>query len=486
MTTVTVLCCVALYMCSLPCLAYLQGKSYHITEYFTVLKSRYFLLIVLLQFAFAVLFALNRLWAGVICVCVTLPLGIVFAVKIAKSNKPMKFTFRMILTSAALCCVITAVCLVFPVGVALLPFAVAFSHIVLLPLESAIGRYYISKARKKLHASNVVTIAVTGSFGKTSVKQILSQLLNCNATPSSYNTPLGIARYINGNAIDSRYIVLEFGARRRGDISKLCRLFPPDVGVITGVTDQHLETFKSLDNIVYEKGCLIDSLTESSFCVIGSVQNTESYRTRGKCRKVYVGTDGLSFDIVKVENNEMHFVVHGDNDVDFQCPLLGVANVQNIVCALEVCRQLGYDISQFKDSVKGLLQIDHRMQLINTPHFDIIDDSYNANINGVASCCTTLDMLRGAKVAISQGIVEGGSQQRQLNVQCGRLLGASCRLVVVVGVNSNSIAEGVALAGGNVVFADSTADAVKTVNALDYKVDYLLFQNDIPEDCTKI
>lgn len=486
MTAVTVLCCVTFYLCSLPCLAYLQGKSYHITEYFTVLKSRYFLLLVLLQFAFAVLFLLSELWAGICCACVTLPLGVLLAVKIAKSNKPMKFTSRMVRTSVALCCVITAMCFVFSVGVVLLPFAVALSHIILLPVESAIGRYYISKARRKLHASNVVTIAVTGSFGKTSVKQILSQLLDCNATPSSYNTPLGIARYINENAIDSPYIVLEFGARRRGDISKLCRLFPPDVGVITGVTTQHLETFKNIDNIVYEKGCLIDSLKENSFCIIGSTQNTESYRTRGKCRRVYVGTDGLSFDIIKVENNKMHFVMHGDNDVYFESPLLGVANVKNIVCALEVCRQLGYDIKQFTEKVSELKQIPHRMQLINTPHFAIIDDSYNANINGVESCSETLDMLKGTKVAISQGIVEGGKQQRQLNVRCGRLLGASCRLVVVIGVNSDSIAEGVALAGGNVVFADSTADAVKKVNALDYKVDYLLFQNDIPQDCTKI
>ena len=139
-------------------------------------------------------------------------------------------------------------------GAVLLPFLLVLCHFVILPIEKIIMRYYISKAKKKLKMMPCRKIAITGSFGKTSTKNILLEILSekyrtC-ATPKSYNTPMGVCKTILNklSPLDDFFIV-EMGARHKGDIAFLCNLIGADYGILTPVGKCHIETFKTLNNV---------------------------------------------------------------------------------------------------------------------------------------------------------------------------------------------------------------------------------------------
>ena len=157
---------------------------------------------------------------------------------------------------------IISICLIlllhiFPLGPIIsligLPLVVVGANIMNL-YDKIKNNNYIHKAVEKLKLSKTKVIAITGSNGKTSVKNILYSLLSkkyhTQMTPKSYNTELGIAMFINNNlSTDCEYLILEYGARRKNDIKKLCSLFGADFGIITCVNPQHLETFKTINQV---------------------------------------------------------------------------------------------------------------------------------------------------------------------------------------------------------------------------------------------
>ncbi|MDE6373731.1 MAG: hypothetical protein K2L72_04445, partial [Clostridia bacterium] len=157
---------------------------------------------------------------------------------------------------------------VFPL--CLLPL-IWLANAITLAWEAPINRSFVKKARAKLAGSNVIVVGITGSYGKTSAKNILAAMLQKKykvlATPSSFNTPLGIAKTVNGsdlNGID--VFVAEMGARHVGDIAELCALCKPHYSLITGICPQHLESFKTLENVVATKGEIISGTQK--LCVI--------------------------------------------------------------------------------------------------------------------------------------------------------------------------------------------------------------------------
>ena len=132
------------------------------------------------------------------------------------------------------------------------------------------NKKFIKSAQKKLRDIHPKIIAITGSNGKTSVKNILFEMiknLNAQVCPKSYNTPLGIAKFINEELkFDCKFLILEYGARKKGDIKKMCRLFGADFGIVTSVAPQHLQTFKTIENVYKTKKELPDFLGDK-LCV---------------------------------------------------------------------------------------------------------------------------------------------------------------------------------------------------------------------------
>ena len=135
-----------------------------------------------------------------------------------------------------------------------LPFWAIVPFLIMMPIEKQIRQNFVNKAKNKLKKCSCKTIAITGSFGKTSTKEILYQILSeefdvC-ASPKSFNTPMGICKTILENLKETDdFLIVEFGARRKGDIEQLCKLVGVDFGIITPLGNCHLETFGSLENL---------------------------------------------------------------------------------------------------------------------------------------------------------------------------------------------------------------------------------------------
>lgn len=409
---------------------------------------------------------------------------------IKKRKVRVAFTKRMIRTVTVT--VITQFVLVLVIGMgycmALLFATVLLSWIALLPVECIISNYYISKARQKISSAKIPIIGITGSYGKTSTKQMLSCFLDDSIAPKgSCNTPLGIAKFINKADLSrAKYIILEYGARQKWDIKRLCRLFPPQYGILTGIGNQHLSTFGSFNDIVFCKQQLPLCINMHGLCVLNSATNAIKYGKVGRCKKIN-SYSNIQIKCVEVDVKGSVFeVTYLQKNALIRLPLIASHTKDTLAMVLQLCFALGQTFEQTIDNAKKVCGVEHRMQLVPCGTFYIIDDSYNACIEGVQSCVNTLKHFNCTKVVITQGIVECGKQKRQQNIKCGQLLAGAVNVAITLGKNSKLLEQGLCQAGcSSILHAKSLTQAVQI--ARQYVGNGLLiFQNDLPDSVNVI
>lgn len=473
-------CAVALEACSLEAFRVLQSTGYKPQRGFAkIFLTPYFLVLILLEiFSFLWAFFFNIPW--LICGVYTLAaIPLVFV----KRKTPLKFTKRMLRMLSVNLVLLCVGCFFFlHFWALLLPALALLSWALCLPIDFVINKKYLKAAQKKLSKSAVEVIAITGSYGKTSTKDMLATLLTGSiASSGSCNTPLGIARFVNETDLRSKkYLILEFGARKRGDIAELCALYKPKYGIVTGVCEQHLSTFKTLGNIYEAKGELVTSLPEDGFCVLGD-ESAAAYSSVGRCSKIIKKAVRIS-ELATTPKGIAFTVSRGRQRICAKLPQISSFTANTFAVCATMCLKLGQSLEQTVDNSKFVKQTPHRMEITHNGKFYIIDDSYNANIKGVKACCEVLEKLEGKKIAISQGIVECGADKAQLNFQCGKLLGDVCEVVVVVGKNSANLKKGLSESKcGIVIEAKNLQKAVKAAEPYLSRDCFLLFQNDLPD-----
>lgn len=482
-TVFSFLCATSLAAASAECFRALQATGYRPQRgYFKVCLSRYYLLLAAVQVA-AVLVDVFVDFAY--CVNAALFAVTALGLTLVKRKSPLKITTRLARMWAVQCVLLCALCVFVNAAywVWLLPFIAAASWAICLPIDVAVNRRYIKLAQKKLFNSCVKVVAITGSYGKTSVKDMLSALLNDSLAPSgSCNTPLGIAAFINKTNLDNvRYLVLEFGARKRGDIALLCKLYKPNFGIVTGVCAQHLSTFKNIDNIVATKRELVECLPQDGFCVLNQSDGTAvQFENSGVCAK-YMSRFGLTATAKKVDTNGTLLSVScGEFTRQATLPQISDYVVDTFCMCSQMCLRLGQDFETTWANVGKIKPTPHRLQFIQGANIYILDDSYNGSVAGVESCCKTLAKFRCPKAVVTQGLVECGKSRREMNVYCGTLLGKVCDVAVVLGKNANYLAEGLRTTSCRVLFASSLNEAVRLATPFAYG-GILLFQNDLPD-----
>jgi UDP-N-acetylmuramoyl-tripeptide--D-alanyl-D-alanine ligase len=202
-------------------------------------------------------------------------------------------------------------------------FALAFCSVLILlianlvcqPIEQRIAKNFLKKAKRKLKLINPTVIAITGSYGKTSLKNILAQILSTQysvcASPKSFNTPMGLARCINENLKnDDRIFIAEAGARYKGDIGEICNFLSPKIAIITAIGNQHLSTFKSLKTLQKEKFSIISDSVESAFINADAVKDV-SYMPKGKNITITGKNEMVNYSEIRIENGVQKFIIHG-------------------------------------------------------------------------------------------------------------------------------------------------------------------------------
>ena len=379
------------------------------------------------------------------------------------------------------------------------PLMMLLANAVNSPLEKAINQWYINDAKRILAARpDLVVIGVTGSYGKTSTKHFLTKLLsakyNVLMTPESYNTTLGVVKTIRTLLKPTHQIfICEMGARNTGHIKEICDLVKPRHGVITSIGPQHLETFKTQENIINTKFELAEALPDDGVAFLN--YDNEFIRGRGYTRrKITYGSMCTDCDYqareTRVSSRGSSFstqLAAGESRV-FETRLIGAPNVENLIGSIAVADYLGVPADDLAISIRRLESVPHRMQLINRGGTIIIDDAFNSNQNGARAALEALARFDGYKILATPGMVELGPAQDQYNYEFGVQAAGVCDFVILAGARqTKSIWEGLKSAGypeERIFVAESLKLIFEKIAALDSggRQKVVLLENDLPDN----
>lgn len=447
--------------------------------------------------------------------CVLGAVWFYFAHREKNARTPLKVTKRCIRFLVSLISVSAAVCFgLCAVGrhisyngvrltLALMPTAYLLSPpifiaaaVVVAPIEQAVARIYIEGCKKALDAkTDLIKIGVTGSYGKTGVKNILAAMLAKKyvvyATPKSYNTPQGICIAVSEMPEDVQVFVSEMGARRKGDISRLCEIVKPECAVITGIAAQHLATFGTLQNIMDTKAELTNFVSERGG---KSYFNTDNdycklmYRdARGKKYRTGVGGEcfyrGFGMD---AEGSSFSLCFGNGECVDCRTKLLGEHNASNVALAAAVAFGYGVSPREIADAVTSLKPVPHRLELVeNQSGITIIDDGYNSNEEGARAALAVLSSFKGRRIVACQGLAEMGDRERDANFALGTEIAKSAEIAVLIGPYADDMREGalsVGMRDSEIFVEKNLPEAQELFAKILRRGDVLLIENDL-SDC---
>ncbi len=422
---------------------------------------------------------------------------------------------RILLTMLLLAAIPTVICLfvcqaqgaslIFVVDIILAAFCFSQSFALvanwlLKPVEANINRKYYQDAERILRGMpDLKIIGVTGSYGKTSTKhylnRILSEKYDVMMTPGSFNTTMGVIRTVREYLKPyNEVFIVEMGAKQPGDIKEICDLVHPEIGIVTAVGEQHLESFKTIENVQRTKFELIDSLPTDGLAVVNNdfpfvanrkVDNVKCIRYAvSECGPAeYIAEDirysahGTSFTVVTPTGEKFGFSTH----------LVGECNVSNLLAAIIVALRLEVPIEKIRYAVNDIQQVEHRLNMKRTPGgVTIIDDAFNSNPTGSKMALDVLKMMTGGRrIIVTPGMIELGERQEELNAKFGEYIAGAADIAIIVGhYNREAIISGIKS-------TDTTSLDVHAVNSFSEAQqllattlkpgDTILYENDLPD-----
>lgn len=281
---------------------------------------------------------------------------------------------------------------------------------------------YKKQAKNRLDENkNLQIILITASYGKTSIKNFLFALLkddfNVHKTPRSVNTLVGIIKDINENISQKTQIyIAEAGARQSGDIAEISTFLNPQIVVVGEIGAQHIEYFKTLENIRATKLEALQTNRLKMAFLHSSTQKNESENIKiydKNLSDIVATLDGLNFTLDKTP---------------YFSPLLGKFNAFNLACCIEVAKFLGVDDDRIKSRLLGLENVEHRLVKMQANGKIIIDDSFNGNFAGMSQSYELVGQYRGRKVLVTPGIVEASVE---LNERLSRVIDEIFDVIII-------------------------------------------------------
>lgn len=379
---------------------------------------------------------------------------------------------------------------------ALVPYTVLLAYYINNPLEKRKNKKYVKKAESALdERKDLIKIAITGSYGKTSVKEILKAFLSMKyevlATPESYNTPLGIAKTVKNLDDNDKIFIAEEGARRAGDIKELTTIVKPNIAVITGVTAQHLETFKSIKAIENAKYELIENMPDGGKAYFSSdCEATVKMYEKCPYSKVLAGVGNkvrggvyVSGSVSDLTGSKFTLFINGKS-AQIETKLLGAHNVANIALAAAVAVDLGVSLNEIKQAAASLKPVRHRLERIDGENgVIVIDDGYNSNPEGFNRAMELLNTYSGKKYVVTPGFAELGFTENEYNFKAGEVMAGVADKVILVGRGGAlHVKEGLLYRGypsENIVMVKDLDEAKLSLSEFLRRGDAVLFENDL-------
>ena len=287
----------------------------------------------------------------------------------------------------------------------------------------------------------LIVIGVAGSYGKTTMKEVLKQILDIRykvlATPESVNTPVGISRWILKYADEStQIIIVEMGEHYGGDIKEICEITKPDIAVVTGINESHLERMKKIGTVVATVFEIVSNSKQGATVVLNADDQRVMENYKG-----FVWPDHRVHEF-RIKNLELR-IFDAEKLVwkakspelgEIEINLLGEYALGDVDAAILIGRKLGMSGEEIKKGIAGIKPVEHRLQpMPSAAGVLVIDDSYNGNPEGVKEAIKVLSRFTNRrKVYITPGLVEMGKSSAEIHREIGRQLAGVADVVILI------------------------------------------------------
>ena len=366
-------------------------------------------------------------------------------------------------------CTLKEACLTYGV---FMPLAIAYIGSFII--EKYLFMAYKKQAKQKLKSmSDLQIVCITGSYGKTSIKnfvaEILSKKFTVYATPRSVNTIGGIVGDVN-NSLDpnTQIYVAEAGARESGDIYEITTFLEPQTVVVGKVGQAHIEYFKTLKNIISAKLEIMQSPRLQRAFIHNSVTDEPHEKVTffgNEIKNINATLDGTDFELML------------DNEIlSFHTDILGNFQAINIAVAIKIAKSFGMSNEEIIKAVKKLKPVEHRLQKITAGGKIILDDGYNGNIDGMLEGIRLCSTHKGTKVIVTPGLIESSEE---LNLKLIDAINEVFDIVIVTGALNAEVFNKNLKVKNKIMLKDKSA--IQSVLANQTKAgDIILFANDAP------
>ena len=293
----------------------------------------------------------------------------------------------------------------------------------------------------------IPVVAVTGSVGKTSTRNmiatVLSEKYRVLQTEKNFNNEIGLPKTLLQLTPDHEACVVEMGMRGLGQIAELAAIGEPTIGVVTNVGKSHIELLGSQENIAKAKAELVQALDE-------------------KGKTVLYGTDdqaAVRADHIVCDQQGVRFHCSGaGQSFDVSVPVIGGHNVYNALAAIAVGQLTGLSAAEIQRGLASYHGMAMRQELLHIGPYTFINDTYNANPASMAEAIRTLDLLtKGRKIAVLGGMGELGDWAKREHETIGRLVAqTSLDALITMGDLAKDIAQSAKAAGMTAVYTTDT------------------------------
>ncbi len=381
------------------------------------------------------------------------------------------------------------------------PLLLAASVLILSPKERSLQKKYLNEAHEKFIKIDPFTVGITGSFGKSSVKNLLGEMMSlCVGStfwPSEgVNTPMGITRQIRERLKDQhKYAVIEMGAYKEGSIKRLCDLTPVDAGIVTAVHLVHLERFGSEEQVYKAKSELAQAVPQDGILIVNG-DNPGARRMAMEYPKATTLLYGLDpslgkLDVfiseIKSERTGTSFSLeHSGNKYSGHTKMHGKSALSNICACFSLLVTKGVSPELILASLREIKPVSNRLEVKDYRSYIQINDAYNSNPVGFRSALEVLNDLPGArKVLITPGMIELGDKLYHENNEIAKYAGTICDLIIIVNeVNKQAYFDGLAeikYPQDQIKWFMTRDEALGFYKTIQAEGDVLLLENDLPD-----
>lgn len=368
-------------------------------------------------------------------------------------------------------------------------------------VQKPIEKKLIKRAQKKLSEHSALKIAIAGSYGKTTMREILYETISAGKRTAraekNYNTPIGTARFVNSLRGDEEVLIFELGEYYQGDIKTLCEIINPDIGIITGVNEAHIEKFKTLEKTTSTIFELSDYLKQKENSKIfanaeNEIVKKEAEKRGGHTLYSLAGIGDWKVSEVKTDLGGTSFSLRNtviNTTMNLKSGLLGMHQIPSLVVSAQIAIDIGLSVSQIENGIAQTKSFEHRLQKTTSRSGVVmLDDSYNGNPDGVRAVINFMSSLKidGQKFYLTPGLVEMGKKTEEIHLEIGRQI-ANSGIENVILINNSvtpHIEKGLQQENysGKLTKFDDALLAFSALPNMTVSGDVVLIQNDWPDN----